>query len=215
MVRRHPSRRSAPLALPRCWLFSDERLETDMARLAAQLPPGSGIVVRHDGLPRGARWRLVRRLVCIARSRGLTILLAAPPDVARRWGVDGVHLRQYQARAAETARKLGLVLTMPVHDGEEARRARRAGAQAVFISPLHPTRSHPGAPALGTAAWLRLARLAGAQPVALGGMTAARARRLSHAAMGGGIVPGWAAIDAWQEKATKRQANQKRNCVPT
>jgi thiamine-phosphate pyrophosphorylase len=215
MIQRHPSRRSAPLALPRCWLFSDERLETDVALLAALLPPGSGIVVRHDGMPRGARWRLVRRLVRIARSRGLTILLAAPPDVARRWGADGVHLRQYQARDAARACKMGLPVTLPVHDAAEARRARRVGAQAAFISPLHPTRSHPGAPALGTAAWLRLARIAGAQPVALGGMTAARARRLSHAAMGSDILPGWAAIDAWQEKAAKRLARQKRNCVPT
>lgn len=192
--------------LPNAWLFSDERIAVGIAELAALLPPGSGIVLRHDRLPPGARWRLLRRLMRTARARGLTVLLAGPPATARRWGADGVHLRQQGATHAAQAHRLGLLLTMPVHDAHEARRARKAGADGVFISPLHPTRSHPGAPVLGRAAWLRLARLSGAQPIALGGMAAARARALNRAC---GLRPGWAAIDAWsdrrEEKATKRR----------
>lgn len=208
MVRRHP----LPPRLPHRWLFSDERLTIGMARLAALLPPGSGIVLRHDRLAQGARWRLLRRLMHIARARGLTVLLSGRPDIARRWGADGVHLRQHDAGRAAQARRLGLRVTIPVHGTREARRARRAGPDGVFISPLHTTRSHAGAPALGLAAWLRLSRLSGAQAVALGGMTAARARALSRAH---GKQSGWAAIDAWEEKATKRRARQKRKAVPT
>ena len=194
MVGRHP--------LPPQWLFTDERLGVGVVRLAALLPPGSGIVLRHDSLTRGARWRLLRRLMRVAKARRLTVFLAGTPDVARRWGADGVHLRQRDARRAVQAHRLGQVVTMPVHDADEARRARRAKADAVFISPLHPTRSHPGAPALGLAEWLRLARLAGGRPIALGGMTQHRARTLRRAS---GIKPGWAAIDAWEEKAAQQR----------
>lgn len=194
MVRRHP--------LPRQWLFSDERLTVGVVRLAALLPPGSGIVLRHDSLARGARWRLLRRLMRVARARGLTILLAGTPDRARRWGADGVHLRQHDAHRAGQAHRLGLIVTTPVHDAREARRARRAKADGAFISPLYPTRSHPGAKALGPAAWLRLTRLAGGQSIALGGMTPHRVRTLRRAS---GIKPGWAAIDAWEEKAAQRR----------
>ncbi|GAO80782.1 MULTISPECIES: thiamine phosphate synthase [unclassified Sphingopyxis] len=197
--------------LPKTWLFSDERTKAGAGELAALLPPGSGIVLRHDSLPAGARWRLLRRLMRIARVRRLTVLLAGSPATARRWGADGVHLRQRDALYAKQAR-LRLLLTMPVHDAAEARRARRSGADGVFISPLHPTRSHPGAPTLGRASWLRLARLSGAKPIALGGMTLARLRALNRASR---IDPGWAAIDAWEEKATKRRKRQKRNAVPT
>lgn len=204
MVRRHP--------FPDIWLFSDERIAAGMTELAAILPPGSGIVVRHDRLPPGVRWRLLRRLARIARARGLLLLLAGSPALAKRWGADGVHLRQPLAARAGQARRLGLIVTMPVHDGREAYRARRARADAVFISPLHTTRSHSGTAPLGRAAWLRLARLADAQPVALGGMTRARARQLKRAS---GFNPGWAAIDAWEEKAAKRRTRQKRKAVPT
>lgn len=199
---RHPLSPKSPNALPNAWLFSDERIAVGIAELAALLPPGSGIVLRHDSLAPGARWRLLRRLMRTARARGLTVLLAGQPATARRWGADGVHLRQRVVKRAGQAHRLGLLLTMPVHDVLEARRARKAGAGAVFISPLHSTRSHPGAAVLGRAAWLRLARLSGARPIALGGMTAARARALSRAS---GIRPGWAAIDAWEEKAAKRR----------
>lgn len=205
MTGRHP-------LLPNIWLFSDERTEVGIAELAALLPPGSGIVLRHDSLAPGARWRLLRRLMRIARARRLTLLFAGPPATARRWGAHGIHLRQRGAQHAGQAHRLGLLLTMPVHDAGEARRAQRSGADGVFISPLHPTRSHPGAPVLARAIWLRLARLSGAKPIALGGMTAARSRALNRAS---GIKPGWAAIDAWEDMATKRRKRQKRNAVPT
>ncbi|AJA11131.1 thiamine monophosphate synthase [Sphingopyxis fribergensis] len=197
--------------LPNAWLFSDERIAAGIAELAASLPPGSGIVLRHDSLPSGARWRLLRRVMCTARVRGLTVLLAGQPSTARRWGAHGVHLRQRDAKLAGQAHRLGLLLTMPVHDAREARRAKRAGAHGVFISPLHSTRSHPGAPALGCAIWLRLARVSGAQPIALGGMTPTRARALNRAS---GLTRSWAAIDAWENAATKRRKRQKRNAVP-
>src|SRR3546814_16264256 len=100
---------------------------------------------------------------------------------------------------------------MPVHDAREARQARRAKADAVFISPLHPTRSHPGAPALGRAAWLRLARLSIAQPIALGGMTAPRARALHRASV---RTTGWAAIAPWDEKTARGRARSQWNGVP-
>lgn len=206
--------------LPKTWLFSDARAGSRVTELAAMLPPGSGIVLRHDGLASGVRWRLFRRLMRIARTRKLVLLLAATPALARCWGGDGVHLRQPRAGLARQAQRLGLIVSIPVHDGGEARRARRARADIAFISPLHPTRSHPGAPPLGIAAWLRLARLAGGEAVALGGMNRARARRLVGASKGSHIAPGWAAIDAWDEKAARKDARkatrrrQKRNCVP-
>lgn len=208
MVRRHP----LPPKLPRAWLFSDERTAVAPLALAALLPPGSGIILRHDRLAPGARWRLARRLARIARARRLRLLLAGDPACAARWGMDGVHLRQAHSRQARQAHRLGLMLSMPVHDAREALTARRAGAQAAFVSPLHPTRSHPGSTALGYRAWLRLARTAGGLPVALGGMTSARWRALGRA---GAINAGWAAIDAWDERAAKRRSGQKRKAVPT
>ena len=66
----------------------------------------------------------------------------------------------------------------------------RAGADLLFLSPLFPTHSHPGAPALGRARFAALARGARPPVIALGGMRAGHARGL--ALLG---ASGWAAID--------------------
>jgi thiamine-phosphate pyrophosphorylase len=70
--------------------------------------------------------------------------------------------------------------------------AIRAGADALFVSPVFATRSHPGAPALGRARLGLLIRGLRIPVIALGGMD--RRRAASLRALG---VHGWAAIDAW------------------
>ena len=106
MPRRHPS------PLPQVWLFTDARLGDALFAAVASLPPGSGIVLRNDELAPGKRWRLARRL---ART-GHLLLLAGPPALARGWGADGVHLRRPRAGQAAQAHRLGLIVSMPVHD---------------------------------------------------------------------------------------------------
>lgn len=218
MQRRHPQPIFASAhraSHTKTWLFTDARLGQCTLAIAAQLPPGSGIVVRDDHLSVGQRWRLTRQLVRIAKARRLVVLLAASPAVAQRWGADGVYLRRPVVRHAAQAKKIRLLVSMPVHDRREARKARRAAADVAFISPLYPTRSHPRGATIGAREFAVCARLAGASPVALGGMTAPRARRLRHQLAASGVHPGWAAIDDWAERADARRQRQKRNCVPT
>jgi len=57
----------------------------------------------------------------------------------------------------------------------------------VLLSPVFPTRSHPGQPTLGPVRFRLLAARAGLPVIALGGMNRATARRLAW--------PRWAAID--------------------
>ncbi len=60
----------------------------------------------------------------------------------------------------------------------ELRRAERAKAGCVFLSPALPTRSHPGARALGPVRWGLMARRSTIPVLALGGMTGATVRRM-------------------------------------
>ena len=89
-------------------------------------------------------------------------------------------------------RNLRGLVTRSAHNRLELLGAIRRGADAVFVSPVFPTRSHPGAPALGRVRLgLMLAGIEGSI-IALGGMDARRFR--SVRALG---IEGWAAIDAW------------------
>lgn len=168
-----PARRRA---IPSLWLMTDERIGDDLWRAAARLPRGAGIVFRHHRTPAAARRRLFARLLRIARRRGLVLLRAGATALPGEMGAHG--------------HRCPSVTTWPVHSRREAVRALRQGADAVFVSPVHPTRSHPGQAALGPRRAAAIARGLPLMRIALGGMDARR-----FAALTG--FDGWAAIDAW------------------
>lgn len=169
-----------PAIVPRLWLMTDERMP-DLIASVRRLPRGSGIVFRHYKTPLHERRRLFRRLHRIAVARGLLIVRAGGDRMA---GEAGTH-----------ARRGGGFATWPVHDRKEAVRAVRCGADALFVSPIHATRSHAGARGIGGREGRRIGQGFGVPLIALGGMDA---RRFRHLAARG--FHGWAAIDALSGK---------------
>lgn len=169
-----------PAPLPLLWLISDARNDAAIEPALARLPRGSGLVFRHYHLPpteRRARFGALKRL---AHRRGHCVVLAGPPALARRWGADGA----YGAPRA-LARGPTLLRLATAHALREIAGARRANA--ILLSPVFATRSHPGTETLGPLRFRLLAARSRVPVIALGGMTARRARRLRH--------PRWAAID--------------------
>jgi thiamine-phosphate pyrophosphorylase len=147
------------------WLVTDARNDAWLDRAIARLPRGSGVIFRHYHLPpkeRAERLSEVRRW-CRRFGHRLEI------------GGDGYGPPSPRRSLATT------------HNLREIGRANRFGAQAVLLSPVFPTRSHPGGSALGRLKFLTLARHARGPVIALGGMTGHRFRSLR--------VHGWAAID--------------------
>lgn len=162
--------------------MTDERLGDDLWRAISRLPRGGGIVFRHYRTPAAERRRLFERVRGVARRRRLVLVLAGPQRQAIAWGADGAHGRSPHLRAARL-----LLRTAPAHDARELAQAARA--DLVFVSPIFATRSHAGARCLGPHRFAALARRAHQPVIALGGMDAAKARRVR--------AYGWAAIDAW------------------
>ena len=188
MRRRQPKSRYRKEPLPRLWLFTDERVADDILLASVRaLPKGSGIVFRHYRTPKGARRVLYERIRAIARRRGLVLVLAGRLQDAAAWKADGFHAGSDAHRLRGVKRG---IRTAAAHGMKALRAAERAGADMVFLSPAFPTRSHPGARALGSLRFGLIAARARIPVVALGGMTPARFRRLR--ALG---AHGWAAID--------------------
>lgn len=157
-------------ALPRLWLMTDERLsEAALLRAVERLPRGSAIILRHYRLPPPARRALFERLRRRATRRGLLLLLAGDARTARLWGADGHHGPAPAGPMHRGSRRHWL-RSAPAHNHRERRAAERAGADVILLSPLFPTRSHPGARPLGPARFAALARTAHVPVIALGGI---------------------------------------------
>ena len=172
MPRRHPH----PTSLPRRWLMTDERLGDALWQAIDALPRGGGIVFRHYATAPEARRALFEQVRKAARRKGLLLVVAGP-------AVERGEMRHGRIRGA---------LTAPVHSRREAIAATRAGAALLFVSPVHATRSHPGAAALRRVRFGLMIRGLKLPVIALGGMDERRWRALRPL-----DVHGWAGIDAW------------------
>ena len=163
------------------WLMTDERLGRGLFAAIDRVPAGGGVVLRHD---RSAdRARIAAEVAQRCRARGLALAVAGDVALARMLGAQLVHRPDGPC---------DLPFSLPVHDEAEARVANERGAAMVFISPVFPTASHPGAPALGIARAVTLAQRCEAPAIALGGLDEAGFRQLPE-----GVFSGWAGIGAF------------------
>ncbi|MDF8333509.1 thiamine phosphate synthase [Novosphingobium cyanobacteriorum] len=165
MAKRYP--------VPKCILLTDRRNDAALDRAIARLPRGSALVFRHYHLPEAERDQRLAQLRRLCAVRGVQMVLSGPG----------------YGPAARLARRAPLRLAT-AHSLREIGDAARAQAHAVLLSPVFPTRSHPGGRVLGPVRFLLLARQSPLPVIALGGMDWKRARGLP--------VHGWAAIDAFR-----------------
>ena len=153
--------------LPALLALTDVSRRPDARRLLMRLPRGAAL------LDRTGRRDLGRD----CRRKGVLLI-----STRRDAGAAGLYVRDLPAeRAREIAawrRRGGGPVFAAVHSPRALRRAAAAGATAALLSPLFPTRSHPGAKGIGITRFRLWARQAPLAVYALGGVTAVNARAL-------------------------------------
>jgi len=146
----------------------------DVLAAANHLPPQVLIVLRARDSQRRAE--LARALI----ARCHPVLIAGDAPLAAASGAMGLHLPEARAREAPHWRAAHphWIITVAAHSLGAIIRAANLRADAIFLSPVFATRSHPERRALGP---VRAALIAAQSPVpvyALGGIDARSAARL-------------------------------------
>jgi thiamine-phosphate pyrophosphorylase len=181
LSRRKLARAAARLAvargnlLPPLVLMTDDERLADPLAAARGLPRGSMVIVR--ARQPAHRKRLASAMMTIARGRGLFVLIAGDAALALEVGADGVHLPEARIGEAAHLRTRHRLITAAVHSLAGLRKT--AWVDAVFLSPVFPTASHPGRSSLTPVRAALIARAARLPVYALGGVEPANAGRLS------------------------------------
>lgn len=170
-------------SLPHLWLLSDERNDAGLEEALCRLPRRSGFIYRHYHLAEADRWKRFEHLRKLANQFQHRVILADSALTAREWGADGI----YGAPRALYPQRRDLIQLATAHDMREIGLANRFGTDAVILSPVFRTRSHPAGKTLGPARFRMLATHAQMPVIALGGMNSSTAKRLQW--------PRWGAID--------------------
>lgn len=168
-------------AHPTLWFFTDFRRLPDPLPVIARLPADiAGVVFRHDDDP--ARDATLGRVINLCRARRIPLVVA---------GDDAglAHAGQHRRRGAgRRMPKPHGWITASAHNGVELRRAARAGADLIFLSPLFATASHPAQTGLGAWQWRQLARFSPVPVLALGGVRGLTLRQLGNFCGGAGAI---------------------------
>ena len=169
--------------LPRLLFLTDPDRTPDPEAILETLPPQVGVIYRPFGAPDAVE--AGRRLVAIARRRGLTLLAGADPALAEAIGADGLHLPERLANQIPALRAAhpDWILTAAAHSLAAVQAAR--GADALLVSPVFPSNSPSAGAPLGVEAFTDLVAAAPAPVYALGGVTAATAARLEFSGAAG------------------------------
>ena len=164
--------------------MTDDLALPDPLDAAHALPPGSLVIVRARDAKR--RTQLALALRSIAWARGLILLIADDPALARDLGANGIHLSQVRAAEAEhwRAANPGWLITAAAHSLGAVLRATHV--DAILLSPVFATKSHADAEPLSAAKARLIAQAVSVPVFALGGVTAQNAI----------LLPGFAGIAA-------------------
>ncbi|NOT38880.1 MAG: thiamine phosphate synthase [Alphaproteobacteria bacterium] len=176
--------------LPAIVLMTDDAREVDWVGAVSALPRGSAVIVRHRDP--ALRERLAQRLKPLCRAKRVALLIADDPALAQRVRADGIHLPEKRIGRLRgvRAKNVTWLVTSAAHSAPAVRRA--CDADAVFVSPVFGTASHPDRDVLGVVRFAALAR-EGRAVYALGGVDTKTIRRLqAHRIVGIGVIGGWA-----------------------
>ena len=141
-----------------------------LSRLQARLDAGLRLVqLREKDLARVELSKLAQRVLVLAHARGAKVLLNGDVELAQEVGADGVQLTS--AQLAEMHERPAIDwCAASCHNTEELRRAEAIGCDFALLSPVLPTRSHPGVPHLGWDSFGAIAAGSTIPVYALGGL---------------------------------------------
>lgn len=158
------------------------------------LPQGTGVILRDYDAPN--RQKMAEHAATICAEQGLILSIAGDPNLAIALNA-GLHMPEKQAPSLYrhlSRLPAAAPVTLSVHGARGLSVAGRMRVDAVLISPVFSTKSHPDAPALGPTRFAALAQNSPCPVYALGGMSETRLKRL-------GMIPtniiGYAAIESF------------------
>ena len=152
--------------------MTDTQRTPDPVSAVNRLPKGFGVILRHYDAP--YRHELAEELARLCRQRHITFLVANDWSLAKRVHADGVHLPEHAVRTSRSLRKRSsnFLVTSAAHSQRSLWHAVHAGVDAVLVSPVFPTSSHPGTRPIGLMRFLNICKISPIPVYALGGIDA-------------------------------------------
>lgn len=179
-----------PAYLPPLLFLTDPDRTPDPVAAAEKLPSGSGIIYRHFGRPERAG--VAEGLAEVSTQRGLFLLIAADPELAKHVGADGVHWPEARLPKSWKWRDQFQLQTASAHSRRAIWAAERVQMDAVLVSSVFPSKSPSAGRPMGATRFRCLKQQTPLPIYGLGGVSLTNAPRIAN-------VAGLASVSALSE----------------
>lgn len=165
--------------------MTDPDRHDDIRALLEATPPHCGFIYRHYGARN--RREIAQDLAALCQRRQLVFLVSSDLALARAVGADGVHWPERMLSMAYAARARGAteIFTSAAHSHAALVRARNAGVDTAFLSPVFASRSASATRPLGPRRVALTARRLDLRIHALGGVHKKTLARLADRGLAG------------------------------
>lgn len=185
LARDQRDRTCSDIKVPRFVLMTDDDRLPDPSMLIPLLPQDSAVVVRSRSAEKRDSLALHISGLCHRHHVSVLVSYEQPPQVLVS---DGIHIpeasRSYWSRK-DFWRLCPRLVTTSAHSLRAAQCAPAWGADAVFLSPIAPTQSHPNGKSLGFWRGANIQSQIDIPAIALGGIDLKSVRRIFDLGFGG------------------------------
>jgi thiamine-phosphate pyrophosphorylase len=193
LLNSHHNNKNLP---PLIFLTERNRFENIFTTLNS-IPEQTLVIIRDYDLGYSERLEYCKKIVEICKARGIKILIGKDPDLAQQVNADGIHipekllpnLKQWKRK------KSNWLFTTSCHSKSSLKNIDLDIVDAILLSPVFPTKSHPDAEVLGPDRFKNIAASSKISIYALGGINKNNVKNFQ-----GTKVVGFAGIEMFKLK---------------
>ncbi|MEE2705349.1 MAG: thiamine phosphate synthase [Pseudomonadota bacterium] len=168
--------------IPRIIVFTDDKCILSPIELAKVIPINWGILIRNYQAPN--RKELICSAAKICKQRGIFFIIANDLKLALSLKASGLHLSEYHFSrnilSTIFIHSSKLQITTSAHTFHKITQSNLYKFDAIFLSPIFKTQSHPTQSGLGIHRFIALSKKTSVNTLALGGIRLDDYNRLSN-----------------------------------
>tara|TARA_E500000331_G_C16956591_1_gene582975 strand:+ start:51 stop:692 length:642 start_codon:yes stop_codon:yes gene_type:complete len=191
---------------PFLFFMTDIKRTMDLFETIKTLPKGCILIFRH--YEHKDRHKLAKCVVTACRQAQIFCLISNDIHLATRLNANGVHFPEYALHKINKRprTKKHMVLTAAAHSFATTLKAQKLGFDAVLLSPVYNSESHPNEPTMGHRKLASICSLTKIPIIALGGINTKNITQLINAG-----VTGFAGIGIFSKLKKQSDARNYRN----
>jgi len=147
------------------------------------IPSQTLVIIRDYDLSPLERLKYSQKIIGVCRKRGIKVLVGKDPLLARSLQADGLHIPEKLLKPLSNWRQKepGWLFTTSCHSRRGLERIQNTQIDAVLLSPIFPTQSHPNSKTLGSEILKEMSLISTLPIYALGGINESNIKDIRQA----------------------------------